>query len=702
MASLSNQQYNTKSMSGLSDVYATNIVCDTIDVADEITLEPGGILTLPNNSIQDSYLSNNVAFRNQNNTFSLTNIFSNIVQFTSTTIPVITQSIAANDASTKISTTNWVDTYFGKLSGNQTWSGTNIFSNAIQFTSTTIPIITNSIPANDSTTKISTTNWIDTYFGKLSGNQTWSGTNTFSSTTGVRFNYGFIQNDINGGSNSTSMYQASANCTITNNFNNGAIRLNTRNSSGVAQDNVYALNGNRAGLQGDSGNTIEILGTQATIGGTSVPKITTQPLTASNTNEIASTSFVKNQGYITSSALTAYSLLAPTSLQTFSGTAENTFNNQVNVNAGIRFVDTFTSKISQQGNALVIENISNVNSVQIRTTTAGLVQRTGLLIENGITCTLQGGSGNTITITGLNTPTIGIPPLASVYSNEIATTQWINNELVSIYARLNPTSLQIWGTNENQFNTQVTMNIVGTRYLDTTNSSLISQTGNNLRLENISNSNSIQLRTKTSTGVVSQNLLCRNGNEIVMKGNAGILRILDSACTVECVTFSSDAVSFSTDAPITTNYNTFSAVPTKGIYDIGYNFEIAGTSFANWVGFTTTGNVVTVNFDGTGNFVRGVYQVDIVLTTEISSSPNTRLIWTQVSSTSSAITQYCTYESTGATFNTTNFQIMRLSFVLKVSTYTSTYYLNYVRTAGVGSGLVENKANSHIQFTRIA
>ena len=133
MSSLSGQQYNSKNMTGLSDVYSTNIVCDTIDVADEITLEPGGILTLPPASVKDSYLSANVAFRNQSNTFSQSNIFSNSVQFTSTTIPVITQTIPANDATTKIPTTAWVNTYYGKLTlataaTVQNWVGINRFS----------------------------------------------------------------------------------------------------------------------------------------------------------------------------------------------------------------------------------------------------------------------------------------------------------------------------------------------------------------------------------------------------------------------------------------------------------------------------------------------------------------------------------------------------------------------------------------------
>ncbi len=59
------------------------------------------------------------------------------------------------------------------------------------------------------------------------------------------------------------------------------------------------------------------------------------------------------------------------------------------------------------------------------------------------------------------------------------------------------------------------------------------------------------MRTRTSGGVVTQNILCRNGNEIVLKGGVGVVRILDNDCTIECATFSSDP-------PFTCNYNTLS------------------------------------------------------------------------------------------------------------------------------------------------
>ena len=86
------------------------------------------------------------------------------------------------------------------------------------------------------------------------------------------------------------------------------------------------------------------------------------------------------------------------------------------------------------------------------------------------------------------------------------------------------------------------MDSFATRYINASNSSSIIQQGNNLLIQNITNSNSIQLRTNTAGGTVRQNILCRNGNETVISGGAtGIVRVLNSACTIECKTFSSNA-----------------------------------------------------------------------------------------------------------------------------------------------------------------
>ena len=47
---------------------------------------------------------------------------------------------------------------------------------------------------------------------------------------------------------------------------------------------------------------------------------------------------------------------------------------------------------------MIIENISNVSSVQLRSTTVGLVQRTGVLIQNGNETVIQGDSNGIIRV----------------------------------------------------------------------------------------------------------------------------------------------------------------------------------------------------------------------------------------------------------------------------------------------------------------
>ena len=880
MTSMNLQQYNTKSMSGLSDVYANNIVCDTIDVADEFTCDPGCVISLPTASIQDSFLTTNVAFRNQANTFTLANTFTNTVQFTSTTTPIITQSIPANDATTKISTTQWVDTYFGKLSGNQTWSGTNTFSNAVQFTSTTTPIITQSIPANDATTKIPTTSWTDTYFGKKtlatgSTVQTWFGNNKFTSNStnlaisldntdapvydgglfitsvagqgnpittvgntvlianGIGIDTGILSLCSNSSTscgvrigpasmsiivnttltlsgttcnNNCTNYNVSGICSFTNtttpvitgatipandattkipttawtdtyfgkktlatgstlqtwfgsnrftsNSTNLAITLQNTDAptyigsglfiaSAAAQLNPFVALGDTVLISNGTGASngilcicaasatscgIRISGSSININGattltvnsltttynnnavnynvsgicsftnnTTTPVITGAAIPiADNSTKIATTAFVKGQNYITATALTPYALLNPSALQIWD-TNQNQFNTQVNMNSSaIRFIDTGSSRISQVGSDFIIENISNLNSVQIRSTTAGLVQRTGLLIQNGTFCELQGGSGNTITITGLSTPTLGIPPLAGVYSSEIATTSWVNSELTGVYARLNPPSLQTWDTNQNQFNTQITMNVVGTRYLNGANSSTITQTGNNLILANISNSNSVQIRTNTAGGVFSQNVLARNGNEIAIKGDTGIVRVLNTACTIECGTFSSQA-------PYDCGYLTIGApITSKTNFNIGYQWQINGGSFTGIAWATAVGayNIMTMVWNGTGDYTLGVWLCDIVIVTNATSASSFSLCWNTISNTSMDITEKCTQSNVVSVFNATSQQITRMSFMLNITNFLQTFWLNSNRVGG--AGLSSNTTYSQIKFTRIA
>ena len=83
MSSLTNQTSSTKSMTGLSDVYSTDINCNNFTVDTSFTITPGCVISLPANSIPDAALSTNVALLNRNpQTFTGANTFSNTTSFT--------------------------------------------------------------------------------------------------------------------------------------------------------------------------------------------------------------------------------------------------------------------------------------------------------------------------------------------------------------------------------------------------------------------------------------------------------------------------------------------------------------------------------------------------------------------------------------------------------------------------------------------
>jgi hypothetical protein len=404
--------------------------------------------------------------------------------------------------------------------------------------------------------------------------------------------------------------------------------------------------------------------------------MTTQPLTASNNNEIASTAFVKNQNYITASALTPYALLAPTSLQTFAGTAENTFNNRVNINDDIRFVDTFSSKISQVGNALIIENISNVNSVQIRSTTAGLFQNTGLLIQNGNYCQIQGGLGNTITLTGVTTPTLGIPPLASTYTSEIATTSWVNTELTGKYARLDVAQTF---TAQNTFTTALPIVIKNT----------VSSNSGGLLI--------------TSAGAYNG---INNAGDFAVVGfgatiDTGTLNLTTWASSSCGIKIDNDTIT--QNAPFTCGYLQLGApITSKTNFNIGYQWDIGGGAFTGTSWATAVGayNIMTIAWNGTGDKTLGVWLCEVVIITNCSTAPAFSLCWNTISNTSMDISEKCTQSNLTTVFNAASHQITRLNFTLNITNFLGNYFLNSSKVGG--AGLSSNTSFSQIKFTRIA
>ncbi len=95
MSSLSGQQFNTKSMTGISDTYSNNIITDTLEVTTSMVLDTGATITLPVSSIADSALSTNIPLKNGSNTFTNTNFFTQNVSILSQQLLTILGSTSA-------------------------------------------------------------------------------------------------------------------------------------------------------------------------------------------------------------------------------------------------------------------------------------------------------------------------------------------------------------------------------------------------------------------------------------------------------------------------------------------------------------------------------------------------------------------------------------------------------------------------------
>ena len=143
-------------------------------------------------------------------------------------------------------------------------------------------------------------------------------------------------------------------------------------------------------------------------------------------------------------------------------------------------------------------------------------------------------------------------------------------------------------------------------------------------------------------------------------------------------------------------------VTTKTNYQQGFIKRIAGGSFTgtSWANSVGVYNIMSIVWDGSNDYTLGVWQVDIVVISSCVGAPGISFCWNDASNTSMAITSHCGYEDNFGTFNATNYQNFRMSFVLNVVNLTTSYFLNCNRVGG--SVLGSNTSNSYIQFTRLA
>ena len=77
----------------------------------------------------------------------------------------------------------------------------------------------------------------------------------------------------------------------------------------------------------------------------------------------------------------------------------------------------------------------------------------------------------------------------------------------------------------------------------------------------------------------------------------------------------------------------------KDNYDLGYIFTIAGSSFTgtSWATSTSVYNIMTINWNGLGNYTLGVWQCDIVIATNSSTSIITSVVWNTIGATNFAV-----------------------------------------------------------------
>ena len=275
MSSMSGQQFNTKSMTGISNSYVNNIITDAIEVTTNLTVDNGAVVILPNSSISDNALSSNVPLKNSSNIFTNTQIISNqnILQIKGTSGYARLQYI---DTGNYLELQNMTSSGIIRIKATGS-TGLTTFSMDISSTGFNIYkslFLSNSASITFPDTTIQTTAYPgSSNFALLNANNIFTGvTNTFptpstSDNSQTVCTTAFVKNQSYITASSLAPYAL------------------------LASDNTFTGTGNNVPM----------------------------PLLTDNSLIIANTSFVKGQNYITASALSPYALLATNN--TFLGTA---------------------------------------------------------------------------------------------------------------------------------------------------------------------------------------------------------------------------------------------------------------------------------------------------------------------------------------------------------------------------------------------
>ena len=573
MSSLSNQQFNTKTMTGISDTYSDNIICDTLEVINDFTVDDGGVINLPDNSLQDSYLSSNVALLNRitqvftgQNYFNANTTLSNgaflyLIAPTGGTQTRLRQSMTGFDIiNMNISQSINFQTRTSAnalVIGFQCQNGNTAFmqgdlNNRITITGGTTPTISTQAPALSNDLSIANTSWVNT---KLTGYalltptanpQVFTGNQKFqnsganlpisiaSTSAGITSSGGMFIGD-NPGS-----YNASVGV-------NDLVVISTGIGNGTGTLTLTSWSNTPVGLK--------ISPTSSTfIGSVNVP---TQ-LTTDNSTLVASTSYVKNQGYAS---------LAGT--QTFTGA--NTFDNNVIIrlynfditNAtgtrGIRFANNGANNGVTDITGIGVSTRYNFN-----TTDASGVSTQNLWMGLGNSVVIQGSSGLGINFTGSSidlagicsftnttTPTITQTIATADNSNKIATTNWVN-----LQAYLTASALTNYMT-LNTIQTATATKSFATVNMDELN---IPAVGPLLTIDNTGEIN--QTSTTVANNLYNTTINATTGSQLTIKGtaNASGSTIGQLASTLSISAITNNPASFTTTITLSTRSSTNTGV----------------------------------------------------------------------------------------------------------------------------------------------
>lgn len=709
MSSLTNQTSSTKSMSGLSDTYSTNIVCDTFQCDLQFTISPGCVISLPNNSIPDAALSTNVALLNRNpQTFTGVNNFNadtnqNAIQYFVSTGGNGTRT-RMTQSNNGLEIVNQNNTQFiqivsrtaagASVEGLRVTNGNTVYiqgnlNNRVSIIGSTPPVITIAPPAGSNNFSIANTAWVNTAvttallpYALLAGPQTFTNTQNFNGQ--VKCNDTFVSNLV--GTGYANQFFGDVYCYRAFTCQNGLFVQNQITPGAT----TYL--------------SIDPTGNLQTIGNINAASLTLPA------NSIPDSYLSSN--VVLDADLLNYVALAGS--QTITGfkqfTTRPIFQQGIQANQNIVCESIGgggqQSIIVQDNAGLNILNVANSNSINLQTRTSGGVNVVNLSCANGTTTTINGTllmNNNDIRCKDVG----GGASTTQMYQSgtAFAITPIHNSSSVSLWSKTaggvsvenikcqNGTQNLVRGS-INMLNEGIVFNDVGLG----PNSTSMYQSGITCTITNNYNSGSVRLNTKTAGGVAQDGVYARDGNVAGLQGNSNkTIEVNGNDCTIACDNFRSNA-------PFECGYLQLGTpITTKTNYDIGYRWTIAGTAFTSWAGYASpnAGNVYTLAWDGSGDRKLGVWNVEIsVGTWSTATDLETLIVWNTISTTSKQANYTSAMCKGTADFFLVSLNIVKLNFVLNVTNLTTTYYLNYMRR--LGAGIVTDTDSSFMTFTRIA